>query len=329
MLRSSVSISDAGVSAELRKQPAFADTSMKRTRWFPARHSQVVEYNIYSDDAQQKIVVKREPLCDKGYRASLEFDNLVKARSMLGEELMRSVAEPLLALPDAGILVTRKLLGTSLALLLKKYGNRLCGPFFCAAVAEKTRLAGTWLKSFQEATRAEPIVFNQSCFLADVEKRLSRLEGRGFDPKLGRELLEKMSLHSARLSGRLVPAAARHGDFVPQNIIVLQDRVGIVDFEAFAERESVYYDPAMFLGHLLVLRTRAPYSPVSLDVARVAFLSGFCGKGCIDQDLFSIYYIQAVIRTITDGPPLNRGWGKRKRIRELTKSLKDLAAGSL
>jgi hypothetical protein len=102
-----------------------------------------------------------------------------------------------------------------------------------------------------------------------------------------------------------------------------------VDFEAFAERKSVYYDPCMFLGYLLLLRTRAPYHPGSLERARLAFLAGFCGKGVIDEDLFSIYSIQSAIRLITDGPQLNRGWGRMGVIGILTKRLKDMAAGSV
>lgn len=329
MLCSSVSLSNAEISDELRKQPAFASSSIKYIRSFPSRHSQVAEYTVQSDGTQQTIVVKHWPLREHRDRTSLEFGNLTKARSMLREGLRRSVPEPLFVLPALGILVTRKIPGTPLAQSFKKYGNRFCGPFRSAAVAEKARQAGVWLKNFQDATQAEPIVFNRSCFLAEVEKRLPLLEHKGFKPQLGREILDKVALQSTRFQGRLTPAAARHGDFIPQNILIQDDRVGIVDFEAFAERKSVYYDPCMFLGYLLLLRTRAPYHPGSLDRARLAFLAGFCGKGVIDEDLFSIYSIQSAIRLITDGPQLNRGWGRMGVIGVVTKRLKDMAAGSL
>jgi hypothetical protein len=274
-------------------------------------------------------VVKYQPLREHRDRTSLEFGNLTRARSMLQEEFTRGVPEPLLVLPALGILVTRRVPGTPLTQFFKKHGNRFCGPFRSAAVADKARLAGTWLKGFQEATQAEPIVFNRYSFLAEVEQRLLRLEQKGFEPKLAREILDKVSLQSTRFQGRLTPAAARHGDFIPQNILIQDDRVGIVDFEAFAERQSVYYDPSMFLAYLLLLRTRAPYHPGSLDRARLAFLFAFCGRGGIDQDLFSIYSLQSAIRIITDGPQLNRGWGRMGVIAVLTKRLKDMAEGSL
>lgn len=329
MLRSSVSLSDAEISEELRKQPAFASSSIKYIRSFPSRHSQVAEYNVQSEGTQHTIVVKHWPLREHRDRTSLEFGNLTKARSMLREGLRRGVPEPLFVLPALGILVTHKIPGTPLAQSFKKFDNRFCAPFCSAAVAEKARQAGVWLKSFQEATQAEPIVFDRVCFLAGLEKRLSILEHKGFEPQLAREILDKVALQSTRFQGRLTPAAARHGDFIPQNILIQDDRVGIVDFEAFAERKSVYYDPSMFLGYLLLLRTHAPYHPGSLDRAQLGFLAGFCGKGVIDEDLFSIYSLQSAIRLITDGPQLNRGWGRMGAIGVVSKRLKDMAAGSL
>jgi hypothetical protein len=329
MLRVSVSISEAEILEKLRMQPAFASSSLKCIRSFPSRHSELLEYNVQSDGIRQTIVVKHRPVCEDRDRTSVEFGNLTKARGMLREELRRGVPEPLLILPALGILVTRKVPGTPLAQFLKRYGNRLCGPFYSAAVAENARLAGVWLKTFQEATQAEPIVFNRGCFLAEVEKRLLRLEGKGFEPQLAREILDKVSLQSTRYQGRLMPAAARHGDFIPQNILIEGDRVGIVDFEAFAERQPVYYDPSMFLGYLLLLRASAHYHAGTLDRARLAFLSAFCGRGSIDQDLFSIYSVESAVRIITDGPQLNRGWGRRGVIGVLSKRLKDMAAGSL
>jgi hypothetical protein len=194
-------------------------------------------------------LVKQQARGPNSERATLqELANLARARNLLGLTLGRSVPEPLLALPKRGTLVTSKIPGLPLALILKKHANRLVGPFRRYTLGETARRVGGWLRGFQDATAGEPVPYNRDSYLADLEKRLLEVQEKGFEPSLIRQILQKASLRSAPLSGRLISTAAKHGDFIPQNILIEGVGVGVVDFEGFGEREAVYDDLGMFRG---------------------------------------------------------------------------------
>jgi hypothetical protein len=317
------------IEREVLAQPAFAGGSLKFVKPISARHSQLWEYIFLSNGQIRPIVLKHQTFARDPELATVkEFANLSKVRNMLGGGLEQSVPEPLLALPKKGILVTSKLPGTPLTATLKKYGNRLCGPFSVSAIRETAQRAGKWLKTFQDATRSEPLAFDTDSFLADLEGRLSRLHSRGFELGLAAEILKHVSLQIASFDGKLIPAAARHGDFIAQNVLIEGDRVGVVDFEGFAERDAVYEDLGTFLGYLLVLGTRLPYSPPSLEAARLGFLSGFSREDAIDRAFWNIYILKGSIRIITDGPHLKNTWGWFGMAGILTEQFKRLASGS-
>src|SRR5438477_4426814 len=261
--------SDRELERELLAQPAFTGGTLKFVRRLSARHSGLLEYSFCSQGEIKSVVVKQQAPDPNSERATLqEFANLERARNLLGLVLGRTVPEPLLAQAKRGLLVTSKIPGVPLTLILKKYANRLVGPFRGHTLGEIARSVGRWLRDFQDATHGEPVPYNRDSYLADLEKRLLQVQEKGFEPSLIREILQKASLRSAPLNGRLISTAAKHGDFIPQNILIERAGVGVVDFEGFVEREAVYDDLGMFLGYILVLGGRALYSRQSLDTVR-------------------------------------------------------------
>jgi Ser/Thr protein kinase RdoA (MazF antagonist) len=184
---------------------------------------------------------------------------------------------------------------------------------------------GVWLRGFQDATHGAPVHYNRDSYLADLEKRLLQGQEKGFEPGLIQQILQKVSLRSAPLNRRLISAAAKHGDFIPQNILIEDGRVGVVDFEGFGEHEAVYEDLGMFLGYIFVLGGRTLYSRQSLDTVRRGFLAGFLTGDAIDQALLDIYILKGAVRVIADGPPLTGNWGHFS-LCNLNKRLTDLAS---
>jgi hypothetical protein len=214
-----------------------------------------------------------------------------------------------------------------LNLILKKYANRLAGPFRASALCEMARRVGVWLRIFQDATHGEPFPYSRDSYLADLELRVSRLQEKGFERGLIREILQQASLGSAPLNGRFISAAARHGDFIAQNILIDDEEVAVVDFEGFGESEAIYDDLGMFLGYILVLGGNALYSPQSLDAVRRGFLEGFLRGDAVDEAFLNIYILKGAVRVIADGPPLKGNWRHFGTIRRLTKRLRGLASG--
>ena len=317
---------DRELERELLAQPAFAGGTLKFVRRLSARHSGLLEYSFRSEGGIKSLVVKQQELGPNSELATLqELANLARARNLLGLALARSVPEPLLALPKRGMLVTSKIPGVPLAPILKKYANRLVGPFRSYTLGETARRVGMWLRGFQDATHGEPVPYNRDSYLAELEMRLLQVQEKGFEPGLIRQILQKASLRSAPLNGRLISTAAKHGDFIAQNILIDGGAVGVVDFEGFGEREPVYDDLGMFLGYILVLGGRALYSRQSLDTVRRGFLAGFLAGDTIDQALLDIYILKGAVRVIADGPPLTGNWDQFS-LWMLTKRLRDLAS---
>src|ERR1700683_41470 len=315
------------IELELLAQPAFAGGTLHFVKQVSANHSQLSEYTFQSGNGLKSLVVKEQAPGPESERATVqEFANLSKARTLLGLALGRSVPEPLLALPERGILVTSKAPGVPFTVILKKYANRLAGPFRSSALSETARRVGTWLRSFQEATHAQPFPYSTVSYLSDLEGRLSRFREKGFEPSLIEEILRQASLRSAPLNGRLIPRSEEHGDFIAQNILIERDGIAVVDFEGFSEREAVYDDLGMFLGYMLVLEARAPYSPRSLRAARRGFLAGFLAGNAMDHALLNTYILKGAVRIIADGPSPTRHWG-RLDTWMLAKRIKHLASG--
>ncbi len=323
-------VDHAEIKREVLAHPVFSGGSLKFVRSFSAEHSRLLEYTLKSNSGIRSIVIKHQVSVPDAARATTqEFENLNKLYRILGSHFARSVPEPLAALPERGILITSKVPGTPFAITLKKYGNRLCGSFCSSFVGEKARMVGIWLKNFQDATRDEPLAFAKGLFLAEIERRLSRLQAKGFEPDLAPEILKRVAFQAAALDGQLVPTAARHGDFIAQNILIDHDAVGVVDFESFTEKQAVYDDLGMFLGYLLVLGTSLPYSRLCLDAVGHGFLEGFRKDNTIDQSFLNIYILKGMIRIITDGPSPKNKWGRLGVVGKLTKALECVASRSI
>jgi hypothetical protein len=314
---------------EILTQPPFAGGTLTFARRVSATHSNLLEYTFQSGEGARAVMVKQQDESAESEGLTLrECASLRRVRGLLNPSLARTVPEPLLILPKRGILVTTKVPGSSLARILKKNANHLSGPFRKSLVREIARRIGNWLRNFQDATRAEPTPFNVASHLGDLELQLSKFQEKGFEPGLAQEILRHASIQSASLNGKIISAAAKHGDFIPQNILIEQDAVAVVDFEGFRERESVYEDLGTFLGYILVLAARVPYSSQSLNAVREGFLTGFLAEETIDQALLSTYTLKGAVRVIADGAAFTRNWRGLGTTGMLTKRLKHLAAGA-
>jgi hypothetical protein len=319
---------DHELERELLAHPALAGGTLRFVRRIPTPYSEVLEYCFCSRGRMKSLLVKQQVPGAKAEQGTLEeFANLARARTLLGLALEQSVPEPLLVLPKRGVLVTGKVSGVPFAAILKKYANRFAGPFCTLAVRETARHVGMWLRSFQHATRGEPVTYSADSYLADLEVRLAKCAEKGLEPNLTREILHRASLRSASLNGRLISAAAGHGDFIPQNILVEDDQIGVVDFEGFCERETIFDDLGKFLGYLLVLSARLPYSPRSLNAAHCGFLAGFLAGDSIDETLLNTYILKGAVRIIADGPLQAGSWRRLGTSWMLARRLEDLASG--
>ena len=313
---------------EILAHPAFSGGTLKFLRRLSANHSQLSEYTFQSTTETKLLVVKQQAFGPKSEDVTLqEFANLNRVRSLLGPALAGSVPEPLLTLPEKATLVTTRVPGVSLSLILKRCGNRFVGPFRSSALAEIAQRVGAWLRVFQKTTQKPPLPFSRDSYLAALKMWLSEAQGKGLGSELAGEILQRLSDYTLPLNGRLISASGKHGDFIPQNILVEDTSIAVVDFEGFAEHEPIYDDVGMFLGYLFVLKARAFYSWRSLGAVRNGFLRGFLSEDEIEEALLNIYTLKSVVRIIADGPPITGNRNSVGAARLLPRLLKELTSG--
>jgi tRNA A-37 threonylcarbamoyl transferase component Bud32 len=126
-----------------------------------------------------------------------------------------------------------------------------------------------------------PINSAKSCISQDV---LSRLRTAATQPWM-------------RHNGQLLDCSASHGELIPQNILVNGDHIGIVDFDTYETRATVYKDPSRFLAYLALLSSKKRYSNAAILALAHGFLSIYEPK--LEPSLLSAHVLNAMLSIAT------------------------------
>jgi Ser/Thr protein kinase RdoA (MazF antagonist) len=97
-----------------------------------------------------------------------------------------------------------------------------------------------------------------------------------------------------RSEGLPLPAASRHGDFTPRNILLDGRKIRVLDFENFVASDTVYEDVGKFVAYVALLRGRPGYSGTALTVFAEAFLKGY-GRA-LDPSVVQLFALKAATR---------------------------------
>lgn len=311
------------IERQLMAHPLLAKWSLEFVRRSQGRHSEVLEYRRGTHPDKPLILVKhmngaRRP--DQVKQAVIrEFNGLVKIRKAAGPAFQENLPVPLAVLPEIRTIVLEKLPGTPLSSILRREANRLTGYAWRNKVGAIARLVGRWLREFHQATRQSPARYDARLYLADLAHQMSRCTANGLDELNRREIWGLASDASGKADGCPVPTAARHGDLIPQNILLHRGRISVVDFQNFSECDVVYEDIGTFVAYLAMLGGWAFYSRAALQAMIQGFRSGY---GELAQgDLLDLYVVKAAV-TIAAEFPARRGiFGVLRSPRVLQKRL--------
>lgn len=297
---------------DLAAHDVLTGNTIEFVRGLSSRHSELFEYRVRSGIKTRLIIAKRQaPGPDAERRTLQEFTNLEKVRAALGDACRQRVPQAVLVLPKKGLLVTEKVPGISFSVILKRNANCIVGPFRGSLIRKTGQSIGKWLSDFQNATRTESVAFEADRFLAHLERHVSRCRAWGLGTDSALAILQHASAQAARLNGKLVPTAGRHGDFIPQNVLVFEhNHVAVVDFEGFRERQPIYDDVGMFLAYLAVLTTRFRYLRSSLNAGAKGFLNGVTMRNSLDQDFTNVYILKGIVRILADGSLRKGIWNR-------------------
>lgn len=298
----------------LERQAQFEGWRLELTGRARATHSETLFYRSRSRAGRPALAVKHidgSSTPEKAAEAvNREFAAIAAIRTTVGPALQDTLPEPFLVLPEAGVLVLQKLPGVALHRLLRRKANRLAAPWHRAEICRIARRVGTWLGQFHEATRQNTVEHDAAAFEASLSLQIEACAKRGLDFASAEELSRIAVPASRALHGTPLPAAARHGDFTVRNILIDGDRVAVVDFENFAERDTIYEDLSAFVTYMALLKSQPLYSSSALEAASAGFLQGY-GRS-LSSEVLKLYGLKAGVIALAERRPAK---GMRRMVR--------------
>jgi aminoglycoside phosphotransferase (APT) family kinase protein len=230
-----------------------------------------------------------------------------------GLPFVDTVPTPVCLLADPALLVTESLAGVSLSSILKRDANILTGLACRQRLARYGDRVGAWLAAFQRSTRRPDLAHDHDTFCSRLVGELGRvaaIEGNGLEA-----VRRQLAALSARVAGQPVERTARHGDFLPQNVLLGKSGIGILDFEGFRRCDVAHRDIGYMLAYLRFLAYRGPYLAGALRVFSEAFAAA-CGASpaSVRQRLFTA---EAAVRLALDS-------GRRETVRTMGRIVADL-----
>jgi hypothetical protein len=286
------------ISRLLETHPLFAGKSLELIRITHSTHSALLEYKNPANASDSPLLVKYIMLSSGPQHAAEivlhEFTALQTARRLAGADFGESIPNPILALPEAGLMVTKKLGGIVLSRVLRQSVNWISAPFCTSGMCEIFSKVGLWLSRFHQATQQPDIPLDAAAFEREIIEQLEGCKRKGLSTAEAQEVFRIASSCSRRIEGRPLAAASRHGDFTPRNILLDGQQIRILDFENFAKSDTAYEDVGKFVAYLALLKSRPGYSESALTSVTQSFLEGYGGS--LDNNLVGLFAMKAATR---------------------------------
>jgi Ser/Thr protein kinase RdoA (MazF antagonist) len=284
------------------KHPLLAAWNMKFVCDHPASSSDVLEYRRGDQPQAPPLMIKhrnRQMNREEGrQQVTAEFSVLQRIWNSADGALRKTIPHPIALLPEAGAEVFEAVRGTPLTTLLRREANRLAGPFCTRRMCRVAGQCGDWLRSFHGLTARPMVEHNPAGYLAKLSYWLEMSERRGLEEGTAKSLWEAAIRACSNCGTPPVGVAGVHGDFIPQNIFVLGDRISVIDFASFKEQELVYEDLGLFVAYLRLLASERVYSRQTILAMARAFLEAY---GVHEPaSLLNLYVLKAMVMIFAD-----------------------------
>ena len=271
-----------------------------------SRHAEVAVFRAGTSQGDSLVAVKHIVVNGQRAKESIrgEFKTLQELQKVLGVPLRRTVPRPLLLLENEGTIFFSFVPGTSMSATLRRDANAITARF--NIVGRKRlevcgRRVGKWLRAFHDATAAPEQAFDHEDFCIRLESLMAKCGPLGFPSSILTAVRASAVTLSAASSGCAIPAAASHGDFLPQNVLLDDGQPGVIDFASFASSGPVYTDLATFAAYLMILGRKPLYSRRVMESVIREFLTKY--SSVLNESVLRLYLVRAVLRITTDGPP--------------------------
>jgi len=268
-----------------------------------SRHAEVAMFRVRGANGGSLVAVKHVRVNGVPAKNSIqsEFRILRELEDTLGESLSRSIPRPLLLLENEGTIVFTFVPGIPFDRLLRQHANFLTARLNVLGTRALERHAhriGQWLRSFHGATAVSNQTFDPSCFCAELDSLIEKCASCGLEPAVLEHIREEARQQSAEVFGKPMCAAATHGDFLPQNILLEDGEPGVIDFASCSRSAPVYVDLAHFAGYLLILSRKSLYDGKTIESIIQEFWKGYAKE--LDPTILRLYVLRAILRILSD-----------------------------
>ena len=296
----------ATVVQRLEERAATRGWQVQFVEKIQSRHSVMHVYQLGPAGGGERVIIKHlvkgESRRGPGGVVNREFTFLKEMRDRLGSPLNGTLPEPLMVFPDEGTLVMRQLPGIPLTAVLKRDANRITGWMRCGGMRLIAHRVGQWLSEFHRSTARNEMRFDGHSFLASLAAALVRWPAEVTGGSEKKEVLSWATRICLEHEGEPLRVAARHGDFIPQNILVHRDGLGIVDLENFDACRPIYEDLGVFLAYLNLLEAIPVYSRRVLREMANSFVQGY--SGVFSKEILDLYVLLGMATVVGEFRPV-------------------------
>ena len=265
----------------------------------------IAELTITDGISRRDVVLKQQRGRDGDFeparrQAQAEFEVLTKLRAAMSEPeetregIVYSTPRVLVFDAEHAAIVMERAAGRPLDGLIRR--ARIRGS--AGTLVIPMRRAGNWLRRMQTATRTTSDGRDAlAATLADAERDLDIAVITEATLRRRRErILATLGELVSRIAATPLPAVGSHGDYRPSNIFVGQQRVDVIDFEAYRERLPLA-DVAWFLIHIQ-LSFAFPILRHGVYRLEQSFLEAYAGREQLDQETLQFFKLVSAIRLL-------------------------------
>lgn len=208
-------------------------------------------------------------------RLKTEFSVLQELSRLFADCQSLGVPRPVGLFPGLESIVTEECPGEPFGRLLSRGARRWSSEFGTAATA--CRLAGQWLRTFHAATADSEAVLDVQGLIDYCQFRIDYLvktPTSGVTSALGQRVMRTIVRLANAGSGEAIKVAGCHNDFSPNNILVSDGRLFVIDFTMF-DHQPIFFDLYSFWTNLELLKHDPQFSRRRLSRMQEEFLSSY------------------------------------------------------
>ena len=225
-----------------------------------------------------------------------DFEVTRRVYAGLTDRVGLSAVRPIACFPENLAIITEQLTGLTLAAVLRKHAAGFPSPRTIEELSRVVDRVGTWLRAFQAMAPATQRIsldmwrtyldVRLTCLQSSGSQRLTQDERSGlqryFDGQ-AREIPEEQ-----------LGAVWIHADLCPENVVVHQERVAVLDF-TMVKSGPIYHDLAHLYMQMDLLRAKPWFSSQIVDLLQRRLLDGFESGLAPHRPLFALLLLQHVV----------------------------------